>query len=130
MKIRKLLVLILMIFVLCGCAKSTSVEMSVKQIDLKIYNSGKIISYSITDKDKIKKVLNLLSKCTVKEKIINERTKFDLPKGDSYEIILSKDNEYIEYYFIGGYVVYDSLVYDIVNEYISIINKINDLFET
>lgn len=97
---------------------------------LKIYNSGKIVSYSVTDKEKIEKILNLLSKCTIKEKIINERAKFDLPKGDSYEIILSNDNEYIEYYFIGSYVVYDSLVYDIVNEYISIINKISDLFET
>lgn len=129
MKIRKLIVLVLMIFILWGCAKNISVDTSIKQIDFKIYSGGKIVSNNITDKNKIKNVLNLLDKCTDKGKIINGRDKFDLPKGDSYKIILNKTDEYIEYDFISGYVVYNSLVYDIVDDYISIINKIKNLFE-
>lgn len=129
MKIRKLIVLVLMIFILWGCAKNISVDTSIKQIDFKIYSGEKIVSNNITNKNKIKNVLNLLDKCTDKGKIINERDKFDLPKGDSYKIILNKTDQYIEYDFISGYVVYNSLVYDIVDDYISIINKIKNLFE-
>lgn len=125
---RKLFKLVLMMFILCGCIKNTSVDTPIKQIDFKIYSGGKIVSYDITDKNNIKSVLSLLDKCTNKEKIINERDKFDLPKGDSYMIILNKTDEYVEYHFISGYVIYNSLVYDVVDDYINIINDFKDLF--
>ena len=119
---KKLFIAGMIIFVLWGCTK----KIPVKQIEFKIFSRGEVISYSIDDSDKIEMVLGLLDKCVNEENFKDTREKFELPKSTTYEVIVKKDDEYV-YEFVGGYVVYDSLVYGL-DDYENVINKFKDLF--
>ncbi|MFQ8705612.1 MAG: hypothetical protein ACLR9T_06070 [Thomasclavelia sp.] len=121
-KVKKLFVAGMIIFVLWGCTK----KVIVKQIEFKIFSKGEVVSYSINDSEKIEIVLDLLDKCVNEENFKDISEKFDLPKSTTYEVIVKKDDEYV-YKFVGGYVVYDSLVYGL-DDYENVINKFKDLF--
>lgn len=121
-KVKKLFIAGMIIFVLWGCTK----KVIVKQIEFKIFSKGEVVSYSINDSEKIEIVLDLLDKCVNEENFKDISEKFDFPKSTTYEVIVKKDDEYV-YKFVGGYVVYDSLVYGL-DDYENVINKFKDLF--
>lgn len=124
-----LLILGVLIVIIFSLPKEKEhIDYKVNSVNLTIYGlSRNLKSYNLDNDQLISSLVKTINSVTLLENEVAGRKKFDLPKGESYELdfIGSREKKVL---LIEGYCIYEDVVYK-VNDYQKIIQNLKESFE-